>query len=476
MLKNNKVGNFIGDLVQKSPGKSFLCKLKIVGGCFIKDTPVLMANINHLHTLKNAGLGLAMAAMPMVSAVPIQDVQLLDYAVAHTTVNSHGDMVQDRLLASADGTYYGLMGTKPTTTNDPYTSDQQRSRDQYQINETDWYEVAFEEINGSSSCKLALHSDWITQHGYSVDGIVNMNLPEMGISGSFRITSIRHIIPQKKPVDEDQSDEWEYRPVTGLFTHQSNDVWKITFYNGELLGVTNIHPIYSVSKGDWSLAGHLEIGEEVLAKGGNTKVISKERDLTMQLVYNLEVKDLHNFLVGESGIVVHNGCLKEYFQLFFGKLTRKKVPGKKWVDYAEESGLATHIDDLKEFDQLEALGENLGERILHFHLSKDKIPFPGIAAITESGVPVSLKKVTSDKIGTLGDNIRAIGEKATSANATEAFGGVMKDITGMVSSDKFILQQIKDKITSVRSLHFENSTIGKKYFIEGKDASGWLEF
>jgi len=105
MLKDNKVGNFIGDLVQKSPAKTFLCKLKITGGCFIKDTPVLMANKNHPYTLKNAGLGLAMAAMPMVSAVPIQDVQLLDYAVAHTTVNSHGDMVQNRLLASADDTY-----------------------------------------------------------------------------------------------------------------------------------------------------------------------------------------------------------------------------------------------------------------------------------------------------------------------------------------------------------------------------------
>jgi len=38
MLKDNKVGNFIGDLVQKSPAKTFLCKLKITGGCFIKDT------------------------------------------------------------------------------------------------------------------------------------------------------------------------------------------------------------------------------------------------------------------------------------------------------------------------------------------------------------------------------------------------------------------------------------------------------
>ncbi|HMS30463.1 MAG TPA: polymorphic toxin-type HINT domain-containing protein, partial [Saprospiraceae bacterium] len=244
-------------------------------------------------SLKNTTAAYALAALPLVTPVPIQEVQLFDYAVAHKSVNSSYG-----LTASNDETY--IIG------NDLFTSDQQRSRDQYQINETDWNEVSFEEVNGTSTCKLALHNVWITNHGYTVDGIVNMNLPEQGISGPFKITSIKHIIPQKKPVDEDEADDYEYRPVTGLFVHESNDVWVIKFDDGTELGVTNNHPIYSVSKGDWQHAGHLEIGEEVLAKSGNTKVVSKDRDLTVQPVYNLEVKDLHNFLVGDDGVVVHN--------------------------------------------------------------------------------------------------------------------------------------------------------------------------
>jgi hypothetical protein len=265
-----------------------------------------MASTSNQFTLRNAVPAYAMAALPIIS-VPIQDVQLFDYAVAHKSVNaSYG------LQANNDDTY--VIG------NDPYTSDQQRSRDQYEINDTDWNEVTFEQIDGTSKCKLALNYYWIEKNNYSVDAIVNMNLPEQGISGPFKITSIKHITPQKKPVDEDEADDYEYRPVTGLFVHQSNEVWKIKFDNGTELGVTNNHPIYSVSKGDWQHAGHLEIGEEVLAKGGNTKVASKERDLTVQPVYNLEVKDLHNFLVGDVGVVVHNLCNKALIKKYIDEV------------------------------------------------------------------------------------------------------------------------------------------------------------
>ncbi|MFM2392614.1 MAG: hypothetical protein RLZZ546_591, partial [Bacteroidota bacterium] len=272
-----------------------------------KSTPILMANNPFLNTTA----AYAMAAFPLVTTVPIQDVQLFDYAVAHKSVTSTELSVKNAsygLTANTDDTY--IIGTwaERSRSQDPYTSDQQRSRDQYEINETDWNEVTFEQIDGTSKCKLALNNDWIKQNKYSVDATVNMNLPEQGISGPFKITSIKHIIPQKKPVDEDEADDYEYKPVTGLFVHESNDVWKIKFDDGTELGVTNNHPIYSVSKGDWQHAGHLEIGEEVLAKVGNTKVISKERDLTVQPVYNLEIKDLHNFLVGEDGVVVHNTC------------------------------------------------------------------------------------------------------------------------------------------------------------------------
>jgi len=137
-----------------------------------------------------------------------------------------------------------------------------------------------------------------------------MNLPEQGIEGPFRITSIKHILPQKKPEAEPEGD-YTYKPVTALFIHQSDAVYNITFDDRETIGVTYQHPIFSVTAGDWRLAGELEVGEKVLTKSGEASVTSSEKKGGSELVYNLEVKDFHNFLVGESGIVVHNNYFKE---------------------------------------------------------------------------------------------------------------------------------------------------------------------
>lgn len=52
----------------------------------------------------------------------------------------------------------------------------------------------------------------------------------------------------------------------------------------------------------------------------------------------------------------------------------------------------------------------------------------------------------------------------------------MKDIIGMISGDKFTVQQIKCKIISMRSLHPENNARVKMYFLQGNDSVDWLEF
>ena len=188
-------------------------------GCFVENTSVLMAsNKNNPFRVSTVRSLAVAAAMPIV-AVPIQEVQLLDYAVAHKTINaSYG------LTASTNESIYLGLSDK-----DPYTSDQQRQRDEYKINDTDWNEVAFEEVNGSSTAKLALHNDWINQKGYQEDAVVNLNLPEQGISGMFRIISIKHILPQKKTTDEDKFDDYDYRPVTAIFTHVSDPLYHHNF-------------------------------------------------------------------------------------------------------------------------------------------------------------------------------------------------------------------------------------------------------
>ena len=59
------------------------------------------------------------------------------------------------------------------------------------------------------------------------------------------------------------------------------------------------------------MAGELMIGETVLTKSGTAKVYRKTFLPEKRKVYNLEVRRHHNFLVGKSGLVVHNACLKD---------------------------------------------------------------------------------------------------------------------------------------------------------------------
>ena len=298
-VDNQAIRDGITEAMEEGSQKVGFAKYCMNGfGCFVENTQVLMvSNLSNPFRVSNVKSLTVPAAMPII-AIPIQEVKLLEYAVAHETVNTSYD-----LTASINTDAYLRFRDK-----DPYTSDQQRKRDEYKINDTNWNEVIFEEVNGRSTAKLALHKDWINQKGYHEKAVVNLNLPEQGISGSFRITSIRHILPQKKPTDDDKSDNYDYRPVTGIFTHVSDQIYNLEFDNGEELGVTFQHPIYSVTAGDWQLAGALEIGEEVLTMTGTATVICSERQEEREMVYNLEVKDLHNFLVCESGVVVHNSC------------------------------------------------------------------------------------------------------------------------------------------------------------------------
>ncbi len=88
--------------------------------------------------------------------------------------------------------------------------------------------------------------------------------------------------------------------------HESTDVWAIRFDNGDTLGVTGSHPIYSLDANGWVLASTLFAGNQVLTKSGAATVTSVKKLSGRRKVYNLEVRDLHNFLVGDCGVVVHN--------------------------------------------------------------------------------------------------------------------------------------------------------------------------
>lgn len=260
-------------------------------GCFVAGTPVFAFSNSNVNKLS------------------IEKINLFQYVVAYNEIS-----LKNTYASSSNNNF-----NFEAVNNDPFISTDQKERDQLSINDIDdWQEVIFEEVNGTTTCKLALQNDWIQAKNYVVDAIVNMNLPEQGVSGPFRIISIKHALPQKIPskeaVENKLANNFSIRPVTGIFEHYSDKVLKVKFEGGDSLEVTESHPIYSKTAQKWQLAGDLEIGGEVLTYHGSSKIASKERLLGIHKVYNLEIKDLHNFIVGEVGVVVHNGCVLEHDQ------------------------------------------------------------------------------------------------------------------------------------------------------------------
>ena len=416
-----------------------------------------MANKNYNINFENTAKFLVVAAGMPIVAVPIQEVQLLDYAVAHETVNATYGMT-----ANADEQTFFL-------DKDPYTSDEQRERDLYDLDDENWNEVVFEEVYGNSTAKLALHKDWIDQKGYRQHVIVNMNLPEQGINGPFRITSIKHILPPKKP-EADAGDGYDYRPVTGLFTHTASDVWKIKFDNGEELGVTHNHPVYSTTIGDWQFAGMLQIGEEVLTKDAGAKVVSKEIDKAQE-VYNLEVKDLHNFLVGESGVVVHNSCwdlIGDIFETFGVAFERSiKLSGKNWT-YKVRS---TDNPLPKEITFSEEIGSEFQKRIA---LAPESTV--GFDAVSEHGRVMSYKVMEGQSVNSnlsqLKDNLSQAINKYKSK-----FGDKGIEVDIYVRGEHLTKQAALDNWGLIKDTNVPYTAnlgiIGKIYY---KGPDGFIEF
>ncbi|MEZ4884908.1 MAG: polymorphic toxin-type HINT domain-containing protein [Chitinophagales bacterium] len=111
--------------------------------------------------------------------------------------------------------------------------------------------------------------------------------------------------------------EWVSRPITGKFEHISSDVSNYYFEGLEqLIGATSVHPFWSVDRQDWIAVGDLEIGERVKTKAGISALLSKEKLEGQHSVFNLEVYREHNFLVSESGVLVHNTYWQQRLKKF----------------------------------------------------------------------------------------------------------------------------------------------------------------
>ncbi|MBP9056286.1 MAG: hypothetical protein KBF69_07860, partial [Saprospiraceae bacterium] len=210
----------------------------------------------------------------------IKDITLHDIVLSHGTI--------DR------GIYADVSLLNPTVKNQPITT----------LNA-----VSFISKNGTHSCQLSLHDASLVKYDIRAIGdYAFLSIPEQGIDGIYTVTDLRKINQPKIPTDEDSSDDFVFSPVTAIFGHASDDVWKLTFENGEEVEVTSMHPFMDAVSGLWKPVALLNAGDVVKTKAGIAVLSSKEKLEGTHTVYNFTVDATHNYLVGDAGYLVHNSC------------------------------------------------------------------------------------------------------------------------------------------------------------------------
>jgi len=103
-----------------------------------------------------------------------------------------------------------------------------------------------------------------------------------------------------------------YVPVTEVHERFAPVVLRITVENGETLGITPEHVVWSTSRG-WVFAGDLELGEAFSGRDGcQLGILAIKSDVIPQHTWNLRVDVTRTFFAG--GLWVHNqSCLRRLF-------------------------------------------------------------------------------------------------------------------------------------------------------------------
>ena len=107
----------------------------------------------------------------------------------------------------------------------------------------------------------------------------------------------------------EETKEVELKEVVRTFINKADKGITEVTVKGNVIESTSGHEYYEVNRG-WTSACELKEGDVVLNSNNEEVIIEKVEttEFTGELttVYNMEVKDNHNYYVGENNILVHN--------------------------------------------------------------------------------------------------------------------------------------------------------------------------
>ena len=169
---------------------------------------------------------------------------------------------------------------------------------------------------------------------------------------------------------DEVSGEEGWQPVTKAFVTHSKDVLRLGLSGAgdeQVLHVTPEHPLWSLSRQDWVVAGELRLGETVESRRGPLAVVSLQSSSQLVTVYNFTVREAHSYFVGEAGVWAHNtpdkwrllADLKYSSYDALGAIEQRKA--QAYVDRFQQRYLAGVGEKMQNIRNLNNLGNGVWE-------------------------------------------------------------------------------------------------------------------
>jgi RHS repeat-associated protein len=145
---------------------------------------------------------------------------------------------------------------------------------------------------------------------------------------------------------DDRTGETAYRPIVELIRNQDRPIWEVTIElddgSTEVISTTDEHP-WRTTDGRWVETDDLSLGLElVTADGAPVEVISVLATDRTADTYNFEVEGFHTYFVGETGVWVHNDCLRPLYGPIanFRRLLADSGRAPRWMNQWLRAGRA----------------------------------------------------------------------------------------------------------------------------------------
>ncbi len=206
-------------------------------------------------------------------------------------------------------------------------------------------------VGDSYQMQLLEPMSWIGLNNAQAGNLVNLSLPELGISGPAQVTSVGACPPIEAGAG---------RVILGTFEHVSNDVVDVNLVGESApLQVTAGHKLWSLDRDGWVEAGDLKPGERLAGENGPVTVQSVTADANSVEVYNLDVETDHRYEVTDLGILAHNvdpcsvvvsaadlSTIRDMSPQDFGVGVYDVSTGKVWISPSSElaDGGGWHVD------------------------------------------------------------------------------------------------------------------------------------